>query len=434
MPSTNAVVAADTSSDSARSNTIGVLGGRWRATVTSAGTVLPWDGSPEVQWFVAADDRWHTPADEPTVRQRRLDGAPVIETRIKVPTGDAVHRVWCVADSDGLTIIEIENDSTLPFAVAFNRSDLLASRAPTNVAIQGIDLPDGSAVYPVGHHTTVRFGLPHYPEAAARLPEQIPSAMQVARGWTAITDGAGRMVLPDANEMDLVARLRGELALNGPAAPDDDPVGFLIDVGQLVRLGEQAEPWVPDVADAVARVARLAHSWDVASALDGAAVVLHRAGETLALRDIARLRSAAPVSFPTEPPTHRQLAWHEQRLARCTGDGTADVLSGGIPLSWLGANFEVYGLPIGPATTVSYAVRWHGDRPAVLWETEGPPVPFTASAIAPGWSTAESKGEALWPTPPGAVPTAAPTVDLPEIDTSPVATTLDEPPTDISFS
>jgi len=51
---------------------------------------------------------------------------------------------------------------------------------------------------------------------------------------------------------------------------------------------------------------------------------------------------------------------------------------------------------------VSYAIRWHGQRPAVLWEIDGPVVPLTASVVAPGWSTAAPKGEALWPAPAGA--------------------------------
>ena len=39
--------------------TTGVVGARWRATVTPWGAVEPWNGSGVVDWFVAADDRWH---------------------------------------------------------------------------------------------------------------------------------------------------------------------------------------------------------------------------------------------------------------------------------------------------------------------------------------------------------------------------------------
>ena len=397
-------------------STIGVLGGRWRATVTPTGAVEPWDGSPVLDWFIAADDRWHVPADEPTVRQRRIDGAPVLETRIKVPNGDAVHRVWCVADGGGFTVVEIENDSSLPFAVAFNRSDLLSSRPPATVPIQGIDLPADSMVLPVGHRATVRVAIAHGAASAGQLPERLSGAIQVARGWTSVIDAAGRMILPDAVVTDHLAQLRGELALNGPAEPDDDVVGFLVDVGQLVRLGERAEPWVPDVAAAVAQAARLEPSWDVLAGLDAAGLVLARAGEARALRDLARLRPSANPALPVAPPSGRELLWYEQRLARVAVVGTADLLAAGIPAAWLGANFEVYGLPVGPSTAVSFAVRWHGDRPAVLWETEGPTVALTASAIAPGWRTDEASGEALWPVPPGASgltePAATPSGDI----------------------
>ena len=63
-------------------------------------------------------------------------------------------------------------------------------------------------------------------------------------------------VLPDPDLGEYVAGLRCELALGGPPEPDDDPVGFLLGVGQLVRMGEQADPWVPDLAAATEYVLR----------------------------------------------------------------------------------------------------------------------------------------------------------------------------------
>ncbi|CAB4880554.1 unannotated protein [freshwater metagenome] len=391
-------------------NTIGVLGGRWRATVSAAGCIQPWGGEASLDWFVAADDRWHVPAQEAAIRQRRLDGAPVFETRLRVPTGDAVHRVWCVADGGGFTVIEVENESTLPFAVAFSRADLLSVRPPAEVPIEGISLPAGSVVFPVGHHSTIRVALAHTP-GTTQLPDGLASAAQVARGWETILERAGRIAVPEESVVADIAVLRCELALNGPVEPSEDPVAFLLDVGQLVRLGERADPWVPDVADAIAAVARRPLTWDVAAALDAAALVLHRAGETRAVRDVARMRSAAATVLPSlldaDCNDSRVLAWHEQRLARCTGAGGADLLSGGIPDTWLGANFEAHQLPIGPAATVSFAVRWHGERPAVLWEVLGDAVRLTAATIAPEWAAAADKGEALWPAPAGAAVAAS---------------------------
>ena len=81
----------------------GVAGGQWRATITGWGAVEPWDGSPAIDWFVAADDRWHRPQHETSTRQTVLQGTPVVETRVRIPGGDAVHRVYSVADAGGLT-------------------------------------------------------------------------------------------------------------------------------------------------------------------------------------------------------------------------------------------------------------------------------------------------------------------------------------------
>ena len=97
--------------------TIGVLGAHWRAEVAADGTIVPEDGVA-LRWYVAADDRWHTPSTSSTLRQRRVDGMPAIETRVRIPGGDAVHRVYAVADAGGFTVVQIENDSPLPIAVA----------------------------------------------------------------------------------------------------------------------------------------------------------------------------------------------------------------------------------------------------------------------------------------------------------------------------
>ncbi len=62
------------------------------------------------------------PAQEPTVRQERIEGTPVVETRIRVPDGDAVQRVWAVSDVGGTVIVEFENESPMPFAIALSRA------------------------------------------------------------------------------------------------------------------------------------------------------------------------------------------------------------------------------------------------------------------------------------------------------------------------
>ncbi|MEP4652952.1 MAG: hypothetical protein ABJ314_22450, partial [Ilumatobacter sp.] len=88
----------------------------------------------------------------------------------------------------------------------------------------------------------------------------------------------------------------------------------------------------------------------------------------------------------------------ERRIA----DGGV-LLPGGMPTSWHGSNFEVHGVPTSATSTVSFAVRWHGERPAVLWEqhsTNGSTtVELSAPDVDPEWRTSDATGEALWPAP-----------------------------------
>jgi hypothetical protein len=74
------------------------------------------------------------------------------------------------------------------------------------------------------------------------------------------------------------------------------------------------------------------------------------------------------------------------------------ALSSLVPDGWYGQGWEVHDAPTGHGH-VSYAVRWHGDRVALLWEQvphEGMgPVRLTAPGLDPTWSTTERRGEAL---------------------------------------
>ncbi|MCB0980560.1 MAG: hypothetical protein H6513_00405 [Acidimicrobiaceae bacterium] len=378
--------------------TTGVLGGRWRATVTPWGGLVPWDGSPPLNWFVAADDRWHVPAEEAAVRQQRVDGTPVVETKLRIPNGDAVQRVYSVADHGGLAVVEVENQSPLPIAVAFDRGDLLTALPPT-APIEGISLPEGSIAVPVGHRATVTVVLRHQAPEAGPLPP-LPPVAGVVRGWTTIIERAGRYLLPDQALCERIAAARSELALAGPDHPDDDPSGFVIGVGQLVRMGEEADPWLPDVAAALEVAGRSGpHDWAFGAALAAAERVFASVDDRRAVRDVGALRAAAgrqQAGRPDAAPEGgaRLVAWAELALA----DG-AVLLPMGLPADWVGTNFEAYSVPTGPASSVSFAVRWHGARPALLWEQKGEPVELSAPLVAPAWRSADAKGETLWPAP-----------------------------------
>jgi hypothetical protein len=377
------------------SGVTGVLGGTWRADVSVWGAVAPWDGSALLDWHVAADDRWHTPAAETTVRHERLGGAPVFETRLRVPGGDAVHRVWSIAGAGGWTFVEVANESPLPFACAFTRGDVVTNRPPADVPIDGIDLAPGSVVLPVGHRAAVTVGLPHA-AAGGSLPDSLEPAEAVVRGWVTVTQRASRLDLPDAALVEAAVAARCDVLLAGPPPRDEDPAGFLLAAAELARLGELdrdgAARLAGDVAAAAEQIARR-DGWDAGAALDAAALVLDRAGERRAVADAVRIATARA---PEPPPAERvegirAVAAAERRLAR----GTV-LFPDGIPAAWRGSEFEAHGLAAGPATALSFAVRWHGENPAVLWQVTGEPVELRAPAVDPTWRTTAASGEALW--------------------------------------
>jgi hypothetical protein len=79
-------------------------------------------------------------------------------------------------------------------------------------------------------------------------------------------------------------------------------------------------------------------------------------------------------------------------LVGASDDGSL-VLLAELPDEWRGQGLEVHDAPT-LAGRVSYAVRWHGPRPALLWECERP-IPLRAPGLDPSWSTSEPRGEAL---------------------------------------
>ena len=389
--------------------TIGVLGHTWRASVTPWGDVVPWDGGEPLRWFVAAEDRWHQPQEEANVRQILVEGTPVVETRVRVPGGDVVQRVWCVADHAGLTVVEIQNDSPRAVAVALTRPDLLTTRPPADVPIEGIDLPAGSIVLPVGHRASVRAALAHSGGGPRLLPADLPGHLVVVRGWQAIVERAARIVSPDEAAVAAAVAQRCEVLLCGP--PEQaDAAGFLLGVHELVRAGERAEPWLPDVVAAGESLLRSARrqpdlAWDVDRALLAAAAVCQSAGEQRAVEDVVAARGRLGERTPAveAPPAGiRRVAWLEDGLVRPGSAGACSLLPGGIPPHWWGANFEAYHLPAGPGHDVSFAVRWHGARPAVLWEVRGGPGLVLRSGADPSWHSGDARGEALWAPPAGA--------------------------------
>jgi len=123
-------------------------------------------------------------------------------------------------------------------------------------------------------------------------------------------------------------------------------------------------------------------------------MVLARVGEPRAGRDLARIvagRPPSPSPAPAETVGVRVVAAIERQLVR-----GGQLLPDGIPPAWRGIDLEGHGLLAGPASTLSFAVRWHGPNAAVLWEVDGAAVELSAPLVDSTWRTRERHGEALW--------------------------------------
>ena len=402
---------------------LGIRGGGWNAIVNERGSIRLNDGSPVLDWHIAADDRWHDPSTEPSVRQTRRAGVPVIETRLRIPGGDAIQRVYAVADAGGLVVIEITNESTLPIAVAFTRPDVISSRTPSPRGAQGIELPTGSVVFPVAHGSTLRVALRAAMHVANVDVERLPSFEQLQKGWLKAVEQAGYVIVPEGAVAPLVARLRSDaLVLSGHEIEDwgigaggdcaNDPVAYILTLQELLRMGEKLNGDSAQIrVDHAARLAQCVETllkdhkkssvlpWDVERALFAAQFVFARMGESRAADDVAaaQLRMSSAAEPPNVMPTDiRAIAWVEEKMVAMQRDGSVQIFGRGIPRLWLGANLECHRVAAGPLHTVSFGIRWHGEKPALLWEVAGPAgIKLTAGKCDPTWTSVEATGETL---------------------------------------
>ena len=404
--------------------TIGILGQAWRATVTPAGDVYPWDDLEAVRWYVAADDRWHVPADEVAVRQRSIDGAPVLETRVRIPGGDAIQRVWVATGRLGSSalLMEFENDSPMAIAIAIDRQDLLVSRP---VAVRssagewpapGLDIPREPTVIPVGHRTSVRVALVVSGSAADLNIGDFADYLAVARGWVSLSERASRFTIADLRDSQRVDEMivveRTEISLN-PASFSNVPdaaVRWLLEERELKRM-ELKETDLVELSGAVETISRAAKRGRIAQAdaLTGfkAAAYLLGMAQERALVDLRKVVAKIVGSKKTSlmamlytglgaSDANLIVNEIENEFAVMSDDGVITLLPGGMKPERLGVQFEVHGIAVGLNHRVSFAVRWHGPNAAVIWEVVGPDDVELRSGVDATWSSKNASGEALW--------------------------------------
>jgi hypothetical protein len=295
-------------------------------------------GNISLDWSVHAND-WIDAATAPGVRRVRPGVAPIAETALRIPGGEAVERVYAVGEHRGLVVVEVENASphAIGVGVRLTGSDALSASRPVG-AVEA----DGTRAFPLPHRQVLRV----VPGAVDIDVKALPGWRAVARGWDALLDRAMRAELP-ADDQWSVDAARVDLLL-APPSPD-----------AFVAL----EDWGFDEEAAA--------MWE-------------------------------------------HLGWNDRRAARRRGRGTGvlaetrrallredghevDVLPG-FRAAWLGQSLAVHDAPLRSGR-LSFAVRWHGARPALLWDAPSG-TRLRAPALDAAWSTDVAVGETLLAEPP----------------------------------
>jgi hypothetical protein len=215
-------------------------------------------------------------------------------------------------------------------------------------------------LFPVAHRTKLRVALAWRgtTDVLSASLAALPAADAVARGWSAQLQRGMRIEVPEPMQ-HAVDAARAQLLLWG----DLRPTVFMA-----------LEDWGFD--DAAAEV------WARLSMRDR-----YRATKRTFRPDAwERIRSGLDDGLPSKWLRHvRDVVIHDR------GD-VIDLLPG-FPDEWTGQSIAVHDAPTR-AGLVSFAVRWHGERPALLWDApEG--VELRAPALDPSWSAIGGAGETL---------------------------------------
>jgi hypothetical protein len=365
---------------------LAVAGDAPRAHVDEFG-YLHFDGGWRVEWWVGGDDHWHVPAASASRRQRVLGTTPVVETVIRVPGGDVAWRAAAAASSEGGSVaIEFQNTATLPVALGIAliapgtvadplRRPALRFTAPArSVAAElGVEL----LVHPVSHGSTWRAS------AGPTSPDALPPLEAIVRGWQTLTRQGASIASGDESVDDALATARASLLLHA---------------GRLKALPRRG------ASDA---------DRSEAAAVANALTYLGHEDEAEALRVGARLRPQRRglplVSDPHASYTADAFALLEDpAVAAATVSAVRAAIVDDSERRLLNllpaANEELRGRSVdisnqptnhGP---VSFALRWHGELPALLWDAPAKRrrrVTLRAPALDQNWATTEKAGEAL---------------------------------------
>ncbi len=320
------------------------------------------------------------------------------------------------------------------------------------VSVRGSDVAAG-LVMALPHRQSVKFQI----MIEGRVPTRTASPTEIASGWSAVTADALSVDVADGDLGTAWRRILGDLVVQ---AGSDDPgsaaeAAPILDIAGLDREADRARATVvaaseaglltgaPAVAALRALLSRDLRVQKVSGIDQLADVLVSRATGSLdietanllarvlegsdrkAAADAYRLAASLDPSGRWQPVT--PVAKAAERVLRILVDdshvGTrVDVNSiastvgdtgeaGGVridllpevPPDWFARPVDVRGFGTLWGR-VSFSVRWHGRRPALLWERTGghDRVELRCAGLDPSWSSVEQHGETLLAEPPWA--------------------------------
>ena len=330
---------------------LAVAGARPLSFVDASGYLHDVDGT-RLEWWILGDDQWHAPAVTPSLRQTAVEHSPVIETSIRVPGGDVVWRVGAAVDG---VVLECENRAAIPVAVGLALVDHRG------------DVRD-LEVFPVTHGTTWRRALHDYTN------RNVVELAAVTRGWHTLAARGATIVMNDPTTDDALAVAR---------------VSLLLHQGALLAAGKKADR---AIAGAVANALEYLGYEDEASDLRSVCKLKpQRKGLPVVAAPSAEWSHDALTLFADPARAAATVKAIRDSVVDDSASGKTIDIAPGFADSWRGASIDITDLPTNHGN-LSFAIRWHGDKPALLWDA---PAPITARAIDSTFSSSDSKGEVL---------------------------------------
>lgn len=425
--------------------------------IDAAGTVATTDGSWRVEWGAKSGADWKLAPNEVAVRQDRVDDTPVFETWMRVAGGDVIQRVGVINDGDGRAlVIEYENaspDAVVVATVGIGDAPMTTDAGGASIdgvpwirstrvgaATVGVDIWPAVQAGPSGVDASGHGGaavltpVPHRQRVAVvvaidgEIPTRDVTPEDVASGWRTVTADALDVEVPDVQLNAAWRRVLCDLVL---AAGTDDPViageaAWWLDLAGLHREADRGRAAVLAAADRgeldadgavvglralASRALRTGEPSDLAEVAGPLAAIAGKQLDQATARLVARAATSAPDVAADAAALGERLTIADRAPTSPVATGAARVLGHlfadadvtgelsmlpEVPDTWRGQAIDVRRMVTGLGT-LSFSVRWHGERPAVLWERAGGP--DDAVLRCPGldlaWSTSDRDGEAL---------------------------------------